>query len=64
MSEKFDINGSIIIFSEEKVRYNSIRKEFLKQAKIYSEEFIKEFGKNYKTKDLSEAGIKLYELYI
>ena len=64
MSEKFDINGSIIIFSEEKVRYNSIRKEFLKQAKNYSEGFIKEFGKNYKTKDLNEVGIKLYELYI
>lgn len=64
MVEEFDINGSIIKFSEEKVRYNKIRKEFLSQANKYKVQFKKEFTTNHKFKDISEIGLNLFENYI
>lgn len=62
--EEFDINGALIKFPEEKVRYNSIRKEFLNQATEYKCKLKKELSKNYTSKDINEVGVKLYEEYI
>lgn len=62
--EEFDVNGAVIRFSEEKVRYNSIRKEFLNQANEYRDKLKKELSKNYTSKDINEASLKLYEEYI
>ncbi|MEG2786198.1 MAG: kinase [Romboutsia sp.] len=64
MVEEFDINGSIIKFEEEKIRYNKIRKEFLSQASKYKIQFKKEFTTNYKFKDIDEVGLKLFESYV
>nr|WP_284693999.1 kinase [Paeniclostridium ghonii] len=64
MVEEFDINGAIIRFSEEKIRYNTIRKEFLNQANEYKDKFKKELSKNYTSKDINETGLKLYKEYI
>ncbi len=64
MVEEFDINGAKIIFSEEKVRYNQIRKEFLEQAKTYKNTFIQEFNKNYSHNDINNIAFKLGEDYI
>lgn len=62
--EEFDVNGAVIRFSEEKVRYNSIRKEFLNQANEYRDKLKKELSKNYTSKDINETSLKLYEEYI
>lgn len=64
MVEEFDINGAIIRFPEENVRYNNIRKEFLTQADIYKNQFKKEFSKNYTSKDINEIGLNLGKEYI
>ncbi|MCU9812741.1 hypothetical protein [Paraclostridium sp. AKS81] len=64
MVEEFDINGALIKFPEEKVRYNSIRKEFLNQATEYKCKLKKELSKDYTSKDINEVGVKLYEEYI
>lgn len=62
--EEFDVNGAVIRFPEEKVRYNSIRKEFLNQANEYKDKLKKELSKNYTSKDINETSLKLYEEYI
>jgi hypothetical protein len=62
--EEFDINGAIIEFSEEKVRYNNIRKEFLNNASLYKNQFREEFSKKQTSKDINEMGLNLCREYI
>lgn len=62
--EKFDINGAVIEFSEEKVRYNSIRKKFASKANSLRNSFKEECIGRYTSKNLNEIGLSLGEKYI
>lgn len=64
MLETFDINGAIIEFSQEKVRYNNIRKEFTIQANNLRDRFNKDCIGKYTSKQLHEIGLGLGERYI
>ena len=62
--EKFDINGAIIEFSEEQVRYNSIRKEFLEQALKYKLKMKKDLLKKSTKREISNYGIEIYKDFV
>lgn len=64
MLERFDINGAIIEFPEDKVRYNAIRKEFTSKANILRDKFKENCIDNYTSRNISIIGLGLGEQYI
>lgn len=62
--EEFDINGAIIKFSEEQIRYNSIRKNFLDKATNYKFKMKEELSKSYTKRDIYDNGLKIYKNFI